>query len=105
MGVWGGVIFQLRPDLPDTSPVTVHLQCRDDRFYSPARRVLVLNHQLADLGQAQARPALENIHLREKFVVFEPHVAIDQCFKCQKITERKMDMNIDEQGYGCWFFC
>jgi hypothetical protein len=46
MGVWGGiiswmfggdVISQPRPDLPDTPLVTICLQRRDDRFYSPAR--------------------------------------------------------------------
>jgi len=26
MGIWGDVIFQPQPDLPDTSPVTVRLQ-------------------------------------------------------------------------------
>jgi hypothetical protein len=31
MGVWGGVIFQPRPDLPDTPPIIVRLQHRDDR--------------------------------------------------------------------------
>jgi hypothetical protein len=50
MGVWGGIISQPRPDLPDTLPITVCLQRRDDRFYSPARRVPIRNHQLPDLG-------------------------------------------------------
>jgi hypothetical protein len=45
MGVWGGIISQLQPDLPDTPLVTVRLQRRTDRFYSPARRVLIRNHQ------------------------------------------------------------
>jgi hypothetical protein len=50
MGVWGGVIFQPRPDLLNTPPVTVRLQLRDDRFYNPARRVPIRNHLLADLS-------------------------------------------------------
>jgi hypothetical protein len=37
MGVWGGVIYQPRLDLPDTPPVTVRLQHHDDRFYSLAQ--------------------------------------------------------------------
>jgi len=90
MGVWGGIISQPRPDLPDTLPITVCLQRRDDRFYSPARRVPIRNHQLPDLGWAQARSALENIlHLREKLVILEPQVAIGQHFECKKITETK----------------
>jgi hypothetical protein len=101
MGIWGVVIFQSRPDLPDSPPITVCLQRRDDRFYSPARRVPIRNHQLTDLGRAQARPVLENIiNLREKLVILEPQVAIDQRFECQKITERRMDMNINEQAHG-----
>jgi hypothetical protein len=56
MGVWGDVISQPRPDLPNTPPVIVILQRRDDRFYSLTRRVSILNHQLANLGRAQARP-------------------------------------------------
>jgi hypothetical protein len=72
MGAWGGVFSQPRPDLPDTPPTTVCLQHRDDWFYSPARRVLIRNHQLADLGRAQASPALKNIlYLREKLVILE----------------------------------
>jgi hypothetical protein len=51
MGVWDSVMSQPRPDLLDTPPVTVRLQCRDDRFYSTARRISIRNHQLADLGQ------------------------------------------------------
>jgi hypothetical protein len=55
----------------------VRLQRRDDQFYSPTRRVLVRNHQLANLDRAQACPALENIfHLRKKLVILEPQVAI-----------------------------
>jgi hypothetical protein len=77
------------------------LQRRDDRFYSPARRVPIRNHQLADLGRAQARPALENIlHLRKKLVILELQVAIGQYFECQKIIERRMDTNINEQVHG-----
>lgn len=73
MGVWGCVISQPRPDLSDTSLVIVRLQHCDERFYNPARQVPIRNHQLADLGRAQARPALENIiHLREKLVIPEP---------------------------------
>lgn len=34
MGVWGGVIFQPRLDLPDTPPVTVCLQRHNDQFDS-----------------------------------------------------------------------
>jgi len=30
MGVWGGVIFQPRLNLPDTLPVIVRLQHRDE---------------------------------------------------------------------------
>jgi hypothetical protein len=56
MGVWGGVISQPRSDFPDTSPVTVRLQRRDNRFYIPTRRVPIRNHQLVDFGRAQARP-------------------------------------------------
>jgi hypothetical protein len=41
MGVWGDVIFQSRPNRPDTPSVTVRLQRRDDRFYSPAWRVSI----------------------------------------------------------------
>jgi hypothetical protein len=37
MDVWGSIIFQPRPDIPDIPLITVRLQCRDDRFYSPAR--------------------------------------------------------------------
>jgi len=55
MGVWSGVISLPRPDLPDTLSITVRLH-RDDRFYSPTRRVSICNHQLADLGRAQVRP-------------------------------------------------
>jgi hypothetical protein len=81
--------------------VTVCLQHHDDRFYNLARRVPIRNHQLASLGRAQAHPALENIlHLREKLVILEPQVTIGQRFECQKITEMKIDMNIDEQAYG-----
>jgi hypothetical protein len=90
MGVQGSVISQHQPDLPDTPPVTVRLQHCDNRFYSPAWHVSICNHQLDDLGRAQVHPSLENI--------IEPQVAIDQRFECQKITERKMDMNIDEQN-------
>jgi hypothetical protein len=61
MGVWSGVISQPRPDFLDTFPVTVCLQRHDERFYSPTRQVSVRNYQLADLGRAQAIPALENI--------------------------------------------
>jgi hypothetical protein len=94
--------FPTAPDIPDTPLITIHLQHRDDRFYSPARRVLICNHQLPDLGQAEARPALKNIlHLREKLVILEPYVAIGQRFECQKITERKIDMNINEEAHGC----
>lgn len=99
MVVWGGiiscvfggdVISQPQPDLPDTPLVTICLQCRDDRFYSPARWVSIRNHQLANLGRAQAHLALKNIlHMREKLVILDPHVAIDQRFEYQKITERK----------------
>lgn len=72
-----------------------------DRFYSPARRVPIRNYQLVDVDRAQDRPALENIlHLREKLVILESQVAIGQRCKCQKITERKMDMNINEQAHG-----
>jgi hypothetical protein len=77
MGVWGGVISQPQPDFPYTPPVTVRLQRRDDRFYSPAQRVPIRNHQLANLGRAQACPALKNIfHLREKLVIHTSQVAI-----------------------------
>jgi hypothetical protein len=73
MGVYGVIISQLQPDLPDIPPITVHLQCGDNRFYSPAQQVPVRNHQLADLGRAQAHSALKNIiHLREKLVIPEP---------------------------------
>jgi hypothetical protein len=73
MGVWGDVIFQLQPDLSDTPPTT--------------RRVPIRNNQLADLGRAQAHPALKNIlHLREKLVILEPQVVTGQRFECQKIT-------------------
>lgn len=66
MGVWSGVISQLRPGLLDTSLVTVHLQRLDDQFYSLTWRVSVHNHQLINLGRAQARPTLKNIlHQRE----------------------------------------
>jgi len=66
--VFGGdIISQPQSDLPDTPLVTIYLQRRDDRFYSPARLVPIRNHQLANLGRSQVRPALENIlHLREK---------------------------------------
>jgi hypothetical protein len=75
MGVWGDVISQLPPDLPDTSQVIVRLQRCNDRFYSSAWQVSVRNHQFADLGRAQARPTLKNIiHLREKFVILDPQV-------------------------------
>jgi hypothetical protein len=68
MGVWGGVIFQPL-DLPDTPPVTVRLQRRNDRFYSS---IPIHNHQLADLGRAQAYLTLKNIlHLREKLVILK----------------------------------
>jgi hypothetical protein len=98
--VWDGVISQPRPDLPDTPSVTVRLQRHYDQFYSLARRVPIRNHQLADLDRSQARPTLKNIlHLREKLVIIEPQVAIGQHFECQKITARKMDMNIDEQAH------
>lgn len=56
MSVWGDVIFQPRPDLPDIPLVTIHLQRRDDRFYSSAQRILICNYQLADLGQTQVCP-------------------------------------------------
>jgi hypothetical protein len=73
MCVWGGVISQPQLDLPNTPSVTVRLQRRDDRFYRPAWRVPIRNHQLANFGRAQTRPALENIlHLREKLVIIEP---------------------------------
>jgi hypothetical protein len=102
MGVWGGVISQPQPYLFNSSPIIVRLQHRDHRFYSPARRVPVRNYQLVDLSRAQARSALENIlHLREKLVILTPQVAIGQRFECQKITKRKMDMNIDEQAHLC----
>jgi hypothetical protein len=74
------------------------LQHCDERIYSPARQVSICNHQLTDLSRAQASPALKNIvHLREKLVIFDPQVTIGQRFECQKIIERKMDMNINEQ--------
>jgi hypothetical protein len=83
MGVWGGVISQPQPNLPDTPLVTVRLQCHDDRFYSPARQVPIRNHQLVDLSRIQAHPALENIfNVREKLVILEPQVAIGQRFEC-----------------------
>jgi hypothetical protein len=82
------------------NPTPLRLQRRDDRFYNPARRVPIHNHQLADLGRAQTRPVMENIfHLREKIVILKPQVAIGQRFECRKITERKMDMNINEQAH------
>jgi hypothetical protein len=75
MSVWGCVISQLQPNLPDTPPVTVCLQCSNDRFYSPARWVLIHNHQLIDLGRAQAHSALKNIlHYRENLMILEPQV-------------------------------
>jgi hypothetical protein len=40
------------------------------------------------------------IHLREKLVILEPQVAIGQCFECQKIIVKKMDMNINKQAHG-----
>jgi hypothetical protein len=58
MDVLGDVISQQQSDLPDTPSVTVRLQRHDDRFYSPTRKVLIRNHQFADLGRAQARSAL-----------------------------------------------
>jgi hypothetical protein len=61
MGVWGDVIFQPRLDFLDTFLVTVRLQRHDDRFYNSTRQVSIRNHQLADLGRAQALPAPENI--------------------------------------------
>jgi hypothetical protein len=83
MGVWSVVISQPRPDFPNTHPVTVRLQCRDNRFYSLARRVSIRNHQLADLGRARSLPALENIiHLRKMLVILEPQVVIGQRFEC-----------------------
>jgi hypothetical protein len=45
--VWNDVISQLQPDLPDSPSITVHLQRRDDRFYSPTRRVPIRNHQIS----------------------------------------------------------
>jgi hypothetical protein len=52
-------------------------------FIARLRRVPIRNHQLADLGRAQVRPALENIiYLREKLVILEPQVAFGQYFKC-----------------------
>jgi len=100
MGVRCDVIFLPRPDLPDTPPIIVRLQRRDDRFYSLAWRVPIRNHQLADLGQAQARPALKNIlHSRKKYVILELQEAIGQHFEFQKIKEKKMDMNINEQDH------
>jgi hypothetical protein len=102
MGVWGGIIFQPRPDLPDTPPVTVRLQCHDDWFYSPARRVPIRNHQLADLHRTQACPALENIlYLREKLVILEVQVAIGQRFECQKITHKNGYEH--QRTSGHWF--
>jgi hypothetical protein len=95
----GCIISQPQLDLSDTPSVTVRLQRRDDRFYSPAWRILIRNHQLVDLDRAQTRPALENIlYLREKLVILERWVVIDQRFECQKITKRKMNMNITEQA-------
>jgi hypothetical protein len=62
---------------------------------------LIPNHQLADLARAQAHPTLENIiYLREKLVIFEPQVAIGQRFECQKIIERNIDININEQAHS-----
>jgi hypothetical protein len=93
MGVWGGIISQLRSDFPNTLPVTVRLQRRDNRFYSLVQRVPIRNHQFADLSRAQARPTLENIiHLRKMLVILELQVVIGKRFECKKITERKMDM-------------
>jgi len=78
---WRYFRSQLRPDLPDTPPVTGCLQRRD-------------------LGRAQVRPALKNIiHMIEKLVILEPQVAIGQRFECHKITERKMYMNVNEQAH------
>jgi hypothetical protein len=37
--------------------------------------------------------------MREKIVILEPQVAIGQRFECQKIIERKMDMNINGQAH------
>jgi hypothetical protein len=85
----------------DTPPVTIRLQRRDDRFYSPARRVPIRNHQLTNLCRGQVHPAMKNIfHLRKKLVILDPHVAIGQRFECQKITDREMDMNINEQAHS-----
>jgi hypothetical protein len=67
MDVWGSVISQTQPYLPDTPPVTIHLQRRDDRFYSLARRILIRNHQLANLGRAQARRAAGMHRTQRKF--------------------------------------
>jgi hypothetical protein len=33
-------------------------------------------------------------------MILEPQVAIDHRFECKKITERKMDMNINEQAHN-----
>jgi len=82
--VFGVTLFPNRDPTFLTPPVTFRLQCYDNRFYSPARWV-------------QALPALENIiHLREKLVILESQVAIGQRFERQKITEKKMDTNIDK---------
>jgi hypothetical protein len=63
---------------------------RDDRFFSPAWRVLVHNHQLVGFGRAQASITLKNIiHLREKLVILEPQVAVGQRFECQKSQKEK----------------
>jgi len=88
MCVWGGVISQQQPNLPDTPSVIVRLQCHDDRFYSPAWRVPIRNHQLADLSRTQAHPALESIlNVREKLVILEPQVAIDHVLNAKNHRE------------------
>jgi hypothetical protein len=53
---------------------------------------------LADLKLA----SLWILHLKEKLVILEPQVAIGQSFECQKITKRKMDMNINKQVHNHW---
>jgi hypothetical protein len=64
-------------------------------------RFAIINSQIST---AQALPALKNIlHLREKLMILEPQVAIGQRFECQKITKRKIDMNINEQAHAIYF--
>lgn len=101
MGVWGGVIFQPRPDFPDTPPITDHLQRYDDRFIAKLNEFWFVIISLLISAEFKLAPLWKiSSTWEKKLVILEPQVAIDQRFECQKITKRKINMNINKQAHG-----